>query len=63
MMDVMEFSDNGETAALRLSVESSMMIGQRSKVYRYTAEDQKKLYSDDRGLDNINQLMDKQVIW
>jgi hypothetical protein len=63
LMDVMEFSDNGQTAAIRLSVESSMLIGQRSKVFRYTAEDQKKKYPGDKGLDNINQLQDKQVVW
>jgi hypothetical protein len=63
LMDVMEFSDNGETATIALSVESAMIIGEREKKTRYTAEDQKRLYPNDKGLDNISQLQDKEVIW
>lgn len=63
LMDVMELSDDGETAIIRLSVESSMILGQRSKVARYTAEDQKKTYATDDGLNLINQLQDKEVVW
>lgn len=63
MMDVMEVSDDGSTGLIRLSVESSMILGRRAKISRYTAEDQKKLYTSDVGLDFINQLMDKEVVW
>jgi len=63
LMDVMEISDDGETAIIRLSVESAMITGRRAKIQRYTSEDQKKLYPDDVGLDFIPQLQDKQVVW
>lgn len=63
LMDVIEFLDDGNTAILRLSVESTQLLGTRTKVYRYTSEDQKKKYPDDKGLDLVNQLQDKQVIW
>lgn len=63
LMDVIEFMDDGTTAVLRLSVESTQLLGTRSKIYRYTSEDQKKKYPDDKGLDLINQLQDKQVVW
>lgn len=63
LMDVMEFNDDGRTAYIRLSVESAMIIGQRAKVRRYTPEDQKKLYPADQGLDMINRLQDKEVVW
>lgn len=63
MMDVMEFEDNGTTASIRLTVESSMIIGERTKIARYTTEDQKKKYPDDKGLDFINQLQDKEIVW
>lgn len=62
-MDVMEVSDDGNLAVIRLSVESAMLTGQRAKVSRYTAEDQKKRFSNDKGLDFINQLIDKEVVW
>lgn len=63
IMDVMEFQDDGTTATIRLSVESSMIIGERPKIARYTAEDQKKRFPDDKGLDFINQLQDKEIVW
>lgn len=63
LMDVIELSDTGETASLRLSVESSLLTGQRPKIGRYTDEDQKRRFPNDRGLEFINQLQDKEVVW
>jgi len=63
LMDVMEISDDGENALIRLSVESSLLTGQRAKIQRYTSEDQKNVYDADKGLDLINQLIDKEVVW
>lgn len=63
LMDVIESSDNGETATLRLSVENILIVGQRTKLYRYTDLDQKKIYPNDKGLELINQLQDKELVW
>lgn len=63
LMDVMEISDNGETADIRLSVENILIVGQRAKLRRYTSEDQKRIYPDDEGLDFINRLQDKEIVW
>lgn len=63
LMDVMEFTDNGATADVRLAVENILITGQRTKLRRYTSEDQKKLYPFDKGFDFINQLQDKEIVW
>lgn len=63
LMDVIESTDSGDSATLRLSVENILIVGQRAKVYRYTDYDQKKIYPTDKGLDMINQLQDKELIW
>lgn len=63
LMNVFEYSDDGTKADIRLSVESTLITGQRSKVRRYTPEDQKRVYPSDLGLDFINQLQDKEVVW
>lgn len=63
LMDVIEFVDNGETATLRLSIESALIIGQRTTISRYTPEEQRRLYPNDAGLDMINRLQDKEVVW
>jgi hypothetical protein len=63
MMDFIELVDSGQTADLRLTIESSMLIGQRAKISRYTDEEQKRRFPNDRGLEFINQLQDKEVVW
>lgn len=63
MMDILRLTDTGTTSNIRLSAESSMIIGQRNKVKRYTTEEQKKLYPLDKGLDLIPPLQDKEVVW
>lgn len=63
LMDYMEFTDNGKTADIRLYVENILIVGQRAKIGRYTNEDQRKRYSGDKGLEFINQLQDKEVVW
>lgn len=63
MMDYMELDDKVEDATIALSVENALIIARRSKVKRYTSEEQKRTYPDDLGLDLINQLQDKEVVW
>jgi hypothetical protein len=63
IMDSLGMKDTGQQATLVLKVESSVIIGQRNKVRRYTAEDQSKYYSTDTGLKGINSLIDKEVVW
>lgn len=63
LMDVMEISDNGQQAAIALSVESSLLIGQRTKNQYYTSVDQKATYPTDTGLDTINSLQDASIVW
>lgn len=63
IMDVMEITDNGKTADVRLSVENALIIGNRQKISRYTPEDQKKFFPFDKGLDMINMIQDREVVW
>lgn len=63
LMDTIEINAGAETCDIRLSVESELIIGQRSKVSRYTDEEQKRLYPNDKGLEYINPLQDKELVW
>lgn len=63
LMDTFEFTDDGTRADIRLSVENILLIGQRSKVARYTDEEQKKRYTGDKGLEFINRLQDREIVW
>lgn len=62
-MDVMEIEDSGETASITLSVESKMLELKKAKVSRFTSEDQKRRYPDDKGFDFVPSLQDKEIVW
>lgn len=63
LMDVMEFADSGDTADIRVTAENILLIGQRAKLSRYTDEEQRKRFPDDRGLEFINRLQDREIVW
>lgn len=63
LMDTFEFTDDGEKANIRLSVENILMIGQRAKISRYTDEEQRQRFPDDMGLEFINRLQDREIVW
>lgn len=61
--DVPELEDDGETATIRISTESKAIDQQRSRVRRYTTEDQKIDYPTDRGFEYVEGLQDRKVKW
>lgn len=63
LMDVAEINDTGSEGTIKLSVENILYIGQRAKLSRYTDAEQKRRYPDDRGLEGINELQNKEIVW
>lgn len=62
-MDVMNISDSGETASIAVSVENRLIEFDRTRIRRFTAEDQKIDYSSDEGLEYVAQLQEKAIVW
>ena len=62
-MDVMTIEDSGDTCTISLTLESRLIDLERSRVRRYTTEDQKINFSNDKGFDYVADLTDKQVNW
>lgn len=62
-MDVMTVEDNGADAQISVTAESKLIDLERSRARRYTSEDQKIDYPNDKGLDFIAGLQDKTVVW
>lgn len=62
-MDVMTINENAEQAAISVTAENRLIDLERPRSYRYTSEDQKALYPNDKGLDYVADLQDKQVLW
>lgn len=62
-MDVMTIEDSGETCSISLTLESRLIDLERARVRRYTPEDQKINFPNDKGLDFVSDLTDKVVQW
>lgn len=62
-MDTMRLQDTGETTTVTVSCESRLIDLERARERRYTDEDQKELYPDDRGFEYVADLQDKEVLW
>lgn len=62
-MDVMQISEGGDTCSISVSAESKAIILSRVKERRYTDADQRSQYPDDKGLEFVTLMQDKEVIW
>lgn len=62
-MDVISFTDNGETSDFAVKCESNAIDIRKVKVRRYTPEDQKIDYPNDKGLDFIPKIQDIDIVW
>ena len=62
-MDVMSISDQGDTATVTLTVESELRAFERAPDRRFTPEDQKIDFLNDKGLDFIPALQDVDIRW
>ncbi|EIP96879.1 hypothetical protein OpiT1DRAFT_01306 [Opitutaceae bacterium TAV1] len=62
-MNTMKLTDTGETSTVTVACESRLIDLERARERRYTDEDQKEMYPDDRGLEYVAGLQDKEVVW
>lgn len=62
-MDTMVINDSAETATIQVNVENRLIEFERTRVRRYTAEDQKIDYPTDKGLEFVAEMSEKEIIW
>lgn len=62
-MDVMAINDDGDTSTITVTAEHRLIDLERPRLRRYTSEDQKALYSGDKGFDFVADLQDKTIAW
>ena len=62
-MDTMTIAESGSTSTIKISVENKLISFERSKVRRYTAEDQKIDYPTDKGFEFVTAIVEKEIIW
>ena len=62
-VDTMSIIETGNESSIQVSVESKLISLERAKDRRYTDRDQKELFSGDKGLEFVDDLQDKEIIW
>ena len=62
-MDTMVINDGAETATIQVSVENRLIEFERNRVRRYTSEDQKIDYPNDKGLEFVAEIAEKEITW
>ena len=62
-MDVMNLSQSAQNSIVTISSESSLIDLNRSRVRRYTHEDQKVDHPEDRGLEYVPTIQDLNITW
>ena len=62
-MDQMNISDGPESATIEMRVENKLIDLERARVARYTSGYQKSVYLGDLGLDFVESLQDKDIVW
>ena len=62
-MDQMNIQESPDTATIELTVENKLIDLERPRVARYTSAYQKSVYPGDLGLDFIEDLQDKEIVW
>jgi hypothetical protein len=61
-MDTMEIT-LGTTASVRVRLENRLADWERPRVRRYTSEDQRRVYPNDRGFEYVSATAEKEVAW
>ena len=62
-MDTMTIAEAGTYSTISIAVENKIVAFERSKVRRYTAEDQKIDHPTDKGFEFVTSIVQKQIIW
>ena len=62
-MDVMNIAESNETATVSITGESRLIDLEIARERRYTSEDQKIDYPNDKGLEFVADLQQKQILW
>jgi len=59
----MNIEEQAEAASISVTAENVLVKLERPVVRRFTNEDQKSRFPDDRGLEFVASLQDKEIFW
>jgi len=53
----------GKTASVQLTIQSRLVDWDKARIRRYTNEDQQNFFTGDKGLEFVNEMVEKDLIW
>ena len=62
-MDTMTITDDGQIGTIALTVENRLIEFEKSRVRRFTDNDQRIDYPNDDGLEYVSQIQEKAIVW
>jgi len=62
-MDEMNIDEGPDFATIEMKVENKLIDLERARVRRFTSGYQRSVYPDDRGLDFVESLQEKEIVW
>ena len=62
-IDIMVIQENADVSTIGLTAENKLINLEQSKVRRFTSEDQKIDFPNDKGFDFVAGLQDKEIVW
>jgi hypothetical protein len=62
-MDTMTITEGGETGTIAVTVENRLIEFEKTRVRRYTDNDQRIEYPSDDGLEYVSQIQEKAIVW
>lgn len=62
-MDQMNIEESPDSCTVQLTLENKLVDLERARVARFTSAYQKSVYSGDLGLDFVEGLQDKEIVW
>ena len=62
-MDQMAIEEGPEVCRIQLTIENILVDLERARVLRYTNNDQQSRFPDDRGLEFVESLQNKELFW
>lgn len=62
-MDQMNIEETPESCTIQLTIENKLVDLERARVSRFTSAYQKSVYPGDLGLDFVEDLQDKDIVW
>ena len=62
-VDTVAIDEQGDSSTIQFSIESKLIALETPLDFRYTDQDQKFFFPNDRGLEFVDDLQDKNVVW